>query len=271
MTPVAKAASGKESRSVRLAILFSGLLLCPCVVQAAPEEIQVYIDDMDDPGEVGLDTHINYVATGQSTGTPSEDSVHRLRITPEFSYGLTPDLEAGLYLPLTTIDRSGHFHFGGAKVRLKYVLHPKGDRNVWYGANLEVGRVDRRLDVNPWNSELKGILGTRQGKWLLALNSNIDFVISGPQPEPASLELTTKVSYQVSRHAAIGFETYNGVGPLRHLGQFGASEQSIYAAGDFSLGKWDLNLGIGRGFGSNPDRLIVKAIVGVPIEGLFRK
>lgn len=32
-----------------------------------------------------------------------------------------------------------------------------------------------------------------------------------------------------------------------------------------SFGKWDLNLGLGRGYGAPEDRWIVKAIVGVPI------
>lgn len=61
--------------------------LIPAAAHAAPEEIQVYIDDLDEPGEVGLDTHINYVATGESTRGDypgAEDSLKRLRITPEF-------------------------------------------------------------------------------------------------------------------------------------------------------------------------------------------
>jgi len=262
--------SGHLSRLVA----FAAFVLLPAAAHAAPEEIQVYIDDMDEPGEIGLDTHINYVATGESTRADypgAEDSLKRLRITPEFSYGLTRHLEAGLYLPLSTIDRDGHFNFGGVKARLKYIAHPHGNADLWYGVNFEIGHVDRRLDINPWNAEVKGMLGARTGKWLLALNTNVDFVVSGPQPAPATLELASKVSYSISKRVALGFEGYNGVGELKNLGHFGSSEQAVYATADIGLGKWDLNLGVGRGFGANPDKLVVKAIIGVPINGLFAR
>lgn len=74
------------------------LLLCsiaawPAAAYAADEEIQVYVDDMSDPGEIGLDTHVNYVFSGESTVSDysgAQDSLHRLRVTPEFSYGTPP-------------------------------------------------------------------------------------------------------------------------------------------------------------------------------------
>ena len=244
----------------------------PTCAYAADEEIQVYIDDMDVPDEVGLDTHINYVFSGESTADDypgAEDGLHRLRITPEFSYGVTPNLELGLYLPLLTVDRTGKFDFGGVKGRIKYVVHPQGNPDIWYGANFELGRVDHRLDVNPWNAELKGVAGMRTGRWLIATNLNFDFVVSGPSPSPATVEIATKVGYSLSDKASIGIESYNGVGPFKDLGRFGASDQTLLAAADFELGKFDLNFGVGRGFGSNPDKTIVKLIVGIPIEGLL--
>ena len=34
---------------------------------AAPEEIQVYMDEMSEPGHIGLDIHNSYGATGDKT------------------------------------------------------------------------------------------------------------------------------------------------------------------------------------------------------------
>lgn len=240
---------------------------------AADEEIQVYIDDMDAPGEVGLDTHVNYVFSGKGTASDypgAEDDLHRLRITPEFSYGITSNLEAGLYLPLATIDRAGHFTIGGIKGRLKYVVHPRTNPDIWYGVNLELGRVEHRLDINPWNAELKGIVGVRKGRLQVAANVNFDFVVSGPAPAPATLEIATMINYSLNDKVAIGIESYNGVGELKHLGNFGQSDQTVLATTDLKLGAWSLELGAGRGFAANPDRFIVKAIVSVPIDRLFR-
>lgn len=249
-------------------------MLVPSTARAAPEEIQVYIDDMDAPGDVGLDMHVNYVGTGESTANDypgAQDSLHRLRVTPEFSLGLTDHLEAGLYLPLATIDRNGHLDAGGVKARLKYVAHPGGDPNTWYGLNFELGRVNRSLDVNPWNAEAKLMAGMRRGPWMLAANANFDFVVSGAEPGPATLEIATKASYNVSPKVALGFESYNGVGPLKALGRFGSSEQSVFGAADIDLGAWDMNIGFGRGFGSNADRFVVKLIIGIPIDRLLHR
>ncbi len=111
--------------------------------------------------------------------------------------------------------------------------------------------------------------GVRRGRWTLAANANVDFVVSGPEPSPASLELATKVSYNLGDRLALGVESYNGLGDLKALGHLGSSDQTVLAAADINLGAWDLNLGLGRGFGSNPDRFVAKLIIGIPIDRLF--
>ena len=67
---------------------------------AAPDEIQVYTEEMDEPGTFGLELHVNYVPDGRTQPTYEGEmkSNHRLQLTPEFSYGLSRTLEAGLYL-----------------------------------------------------------------------------------------------------------------------------------------------------------------------------
>lgn len=237
---------------------------------AAPEEIQVYMDELNDPGEVGLDIHNNYVMSG-SPGADyqgQQPSLHRYRVTPEFSLGLTRSLELGAYLPLATIDRRGLF-VDGVKLRLKW-LAPRNEGQRWFwGLNFELGKEGHRLDENPYNAELKGIAGLHSGRWTTAANLNFDFKVSGPRPSPATLELATKLSYALSGRTAVGIENYNGLGEVRALSHFAHSEQSAYATLDTSVGKWELNLGLGRGYGSNPDKWIAKAIVGVPLD-LFK-
>ena len=235
---------------------------------AADEEIQVYMDEMDRPGRFGLDLHNNYVVSGDpGVDYPGQQSgLHRYRLTPEWSYGLTPNLEFGLYLPLTTLDRNGHFDADGFKGRIKFIAPKAAGQSWFWGANFEIGRVGHVLDVNPWNAELKGIVGTRQGPWTLAANLNLDWKVSGPQPAPASLSLDAKVSYRVAKDLAIGAESYNGFGTFKRFGSFGSSDQALYGAIDTSLGKWDLNLGLGHGYGGSRDGWTLKAIIGVPID-----
>ncbi len=236
---------------------------------AADEEIQVYMDEMSRPGQFGLDLHNNYVLSGD--GTPDyvgeQSPLHRYRLTPEWSYGLTKDIELGLYLPLTTLSSSGGYAADGIKGRIKWIApHPDGQAWFW-GANLEVGRVSHALDINPWNAELKGIWGVRSGRWTLAFNGNLDWTVSGPQPAPAALDFDTKLSYRLGKDFALGIESYNGLGTFKRFGHFSENDQSLYGTVDTAIGKWDLNLGLGHGYGSARDGWVAKVIIGVPIDG----
>ncbi|WP_265270405.1 hypothetical protein [Sphingomonas lycopersici] len=243
------------------------LVLWSAPASAAPEEIQVYMDEMGKPGEVGLDVHNNYVVSGAiPLDYPDQrQSLHQYRVTPEFSLGLTDHFELGAYLPLVAIDHREKFTVDGVKLRLKYIGSKRDARWFW-GANFEIGRVAHALDQNPYNAEFKLIGGTHAGRWTLAANANADFKISGPARSPAALEIATKASYAITPTFSLGLENYNGVGEFQRLGKFGSSDQSTYLAADIRVAKWDLNLGVGRGYGANTDFWTVKAIVGVPLQ-----
>jgi hypothetical protein len=242
------------------------LLALPTPALAAPEEVQVYMDELNARGEVGLDLHLNTVTSGTATvDYPGQQlSLNRWRLTPEFSLGLGNGFEAGLYLPLATIRPGEPLRADGAKARLKW-LAPHGAEGFYWGANLELGRVAHRLDENPWNGELKLIGGWRRGRWLAAANANFDFVVDGPNPGPVTLEVASKLGYRLGGETVLGLESYNGMGPLRDPGHLPAQEQATYLTIDTKLGRWDLNAGIGRGYGSNADRTVVKFVIGVPI------
>jgi hypothetical protein len=239
----------------------------PRAPRAPDEEIQVYMDEIGQVGVLSLDVHTNFVPQGRDTsGYPGEQlSDGRIRITPEWGYAITPALELGAYLPLTTIDRDGHFEIGGVKGRLKYVApRPQGQAWFW-GLNLEIGNVRKDLDINPWNGELKGILGMRKGPWTVAGNLNIGFVVSGPHHSDPDIGIATKVSYSLDETTSIGIENYNALGSTSEFGPLARNDQEVFAVVDKGFGRWDLNVGVGYGYGAYEDRWILKAIVGVPL------
>jgi len=235
---------------------------------AADEEIQVYMDEIGPPHALGLDVHLNYVPNGRIAAdyAGEQASQGRTRITPEWSYALDPNTELGLYLPLMTLDRDGRFEAGGVKGRLKWVAPRPPDQAWFWGLNFEIGRVRRDLDINPWNAELKGIWGVRKGPWTLAANLNLDWMVSGPEHAPMDIQLATKAAYRLDEATQVGVESYNGLGGGRAFGRLGQADHQTYLVLDRSLGKWDLNLGVGYGYGAPEDRWIVKAVVGVPIS-----
>jgi hypothetical protein len=250
------------------AALAAASALCGFSARAADEEIQVYMDEIGPPHRLGLDVHLNFVPRGRvDPDFPGEEaSGGRFRVTPEWSYALDPNLELGLYLPLAEVTRRGDVEVGGAKARIKWVAPRPQDQDWFWGLNFEIGRVRHQLDRNPWNAELKGILGTRKGPWTLAANLNVDFVVSGPaQGASPDLQLALKVAHDVGKDLQVGVESYNGLGTTHRLGHLSQQDHQTYLVVDKGFGRWDLNFGVGYGYGRPEDEWIVKAIVGVPI------
>ena len=257
---------------------FAGLVLAASALaiwaaafaaRAADEEIQVYIDDMSAKGAYGLDVHVNDVLHGRAANVDylgEQASQGRLRITPEWAYGLTPNIELGAYLPLLTFDDRGQGEIAGVKGRIKFIAPHASDDPFFWGLNFELGKVRRDIDINPWNAELKGIVGLHQGPWTLAENLNIDWAVSGPDKGPASYQLATMVTRKIGGgDFDVGVESYNTLGDAKRLGPLSVNDQQVFLIMDKGFGKWDLNLGLGWGYGRPEDHLIVKAIVGVPI------
>jgi hypothetical protein len=251
--------------SVRLlftAAIAVALALISGTAAAAPEEIQVYMDDLSKPGGFGVDVHNNFVMSG--SGTPdypgAQPPNHVYRLTPEFYYGISDTLEAGLYL-LTTTTPGNPVNYDGEKLRLKYIAEHDETKGSFWGANLEIGKTSLRVSQAAWNAELKGIYGYRADRWTFAVNSNFDWSLSSPS-SPVSLDIDTKVAYKTDAGYQIGLESYNELGPLRNLGHLNQLSQTLYGVIDTKLGKFDLNAGLGHGLTTASDRWLFKFIIG---------
>jgi hypothetical protein len=238
-------------------------ILAPSLAVAAPEEIQVYQDELSKPGETGVDLHLNSVISGKpgSDFAGGEPSLHTFRATPEFYLGLTPNLEAGLYI-LTSVTSDGTSTIDGQKVRLKYIA-PRPAAQAWYwGVNFEIGNVRHRFDRNPVSAELKGIFGGEAGRFVYALNGNLDWTVSGHKPEPASFELAAKLNYKLSDKVQAGLESYLGAGPFKALGPLKRNDEFVFGVVDFDLAGHDISLGLGRNLTNLSDGWVAKAIIG---------
>ena len=248
---------------MRIVLMLTGcLLLASPLCLAADEEIQVYEDDLSAPGQFGVDVHNNYVLSGSGTpGYPGEQPpLHVYRLTPEFYYGLSKTVELGVYL-LSTRAPDGSAHIDGSKMRIKYVPEHDAEHGFYWGANLEIGRTSQRVSEQPWNGQLKGILGYRTGAWTFTANPNLDWSLS-PGGGPADFGVDVKIAYAVTDKTKLGIESYNNLGPLGSLGPLDDYAKSLYLAMDHDFGSVDLNVGVGRGLTGAADDWTVKFIVG---------
>lgn len=249
-----------------LAIATSLALTSPDTV-AAPDEIQVYTEELDDPGEFGLELHVNYVPKGEKTApyAGAMPSQHMLQMTPEFSYGVTRSLEAGLYLPVA-FSPDGNAYSNGARLRMKYIAPRDDEDPFFWGLNTEVGYFSRRVSESRWAMELRPIVGYRANGWLVSFNPILDIDLSANVSREPKFEPALKLTRRVHEGVQAGIEYYGELGPIHH--RLAASERGHYLYGivDVEMKGFDINFGIGRGFVNATDRWVAKAIISLPFK-----
>jgi len=223
------------------------------------DEIQVYTDDLEKPGERGLELHVNTTPRGRTApGYPGElVNHHGLRITPEISWGLAPGWDWGLYLPFVR-SADGTDYFAGPKFRLKWMpLRPaEGAAGYFAGVNGEIAFVARRFEEARRAAEIRPILGYRNDDWLLSFNPIVATDLAGGQKGVLTFAPAFKAARSVGGGNALGVEYYADLGRLSHFAPHDEQSHTLY----FVLDTKTLNFGVGRGLNGATDRWTVKAI-----------
>jgi hypothetical protein len=234
------------------------------------DEIQVYTDDIREPGEFGVEVHLNTTPSGRSVPDyPGEITpAHGVRLTPEFSYGLRRDIEVGLYLPFDRNPGAGPY-LAGTKLRAKWLpLHPARDGAGWFaGANLELSDVAQRFEQARRALELRPIVGWRNAQWLLACNPVLTRDLAGPQrSEAPGFAPSFKLGRTVLAGIQLGLEYYADLGPVSATLPAPQQSHALFLALDVDREPWAFNLGIGRGLNDATDAWTVKAIFEIPLK-----
>lgn len=228
---------------------------------ASADEIQVYDDAINDPGELNVDVHMNYVTSGiKDSAYPKEiPAHHNFRITPEFGYGITKNLEAGLYIPVIR-SGNGDWYLEGLKLRLKYLAdHEK--TGTYMGINFELGKVSHRTSEENWNLEARPILGYRTEEWNFTVNPILGFAVSGSDHTP-SFEPAFKIGHKLTNKTWVNFENYSDFGPID---QIRSHVQESYVTADTEVFGHDLNIGIGHGWTEEANNWTIKGIFNIPL------
>jgi len=249
-------------------LAFALALACAPALAVLPDEIQVYTDDLEKPGEHGVELHINTTPRGRTTPDFPGEVVpdHGLRVTPEISWGINRDMDWGLYLPFSR-DAAGSTRFGGPKLRFKWLpLRPEEGGAGWFaGVNLEYAWLTHGFESGTRAFELRPILGYRNRDWLLAANPILSWQLNGPE-RGGSPEFSPafKLARSISPPTALGIETYSGLGRLNEHLPHAEQAHTLYFTVDHEAKNWGINFGIGRGLTSATDRWTIKTILSLP-------
>jgi len=230
---------------------------------AAPEEIQVYRDEVAPAHRFSVEINQSYVPSGPVEDIGPIAKVGLYRLTPELNYGFAPNWEAGTLLAATVRDSAFDVH--GIKAHLRWIAPRPEGRPWWFGFNGEVGWSDRHLEDKPWTVELRALAGWEGKRWVLAVNPTLETAADGRGGEPARFELQSKIGYRVSERWMVGLESYDALGPLARLDASDRRPHTLYLTADTQWRGLDLNLGIGRGLTGAADGWAVKAVIGVPL------
>src|SRR5579883_447683 len=145
--------------------------------RAQTDEIQVYNAEINEPGQFGIELHKNYTPIGRKTpdfrgGVIPEGTLNGV---PEWAYGVTDWLEAGLYVPLYSYaSRQDQFTLNGFKTRFLFVQPHAAEHQFFYGINVEFSYNAHYWEPTRFSQEIRPILGWRFGPVDFIINPIID-------------------------------------------------------------------------------------------------
>lgn len=231
------------------------------VMAASADEIQVYDEAINDVGELNVDVHINYVGSGVKTPEYSGEvpAHHSFRMTPEFAYGFTKNLEGGLYVPVLR-DADGKWYSELARLRIKYIGDNR-DNGYYWGLNFELGPSTIRTSVERWNLETRPIMGYKTDDWNFTVNPIVGLTLSGNSHVPG-FSPAFKMSRKVTEQSSLNIEHYSDFGPTNHLQSL---DQETYLSSDTELFGHGINIGVGHGWNAGSNDWTVKTIVNIPL------
>lgn len=234
-------------------------------------EIQVYQDDVNEPGHLGLEVHANYTIAGRKRPDYAGEQPpnHVARLTLEPALGITEFFELGAYLQ-NMMNDDGQYRFSGVKLRGKFVLPERYTHRFFFGLNIEFGRVPKTVEQEGWANEFRPIAGWYDGHWLFDVNPIVGYALSGADKFKPDFEPAGKVGFNTQYGFMLGAEYYSGLGLLASPSPIREQDHLLFAVFDLAEAAestteqpWELNLGFGKGLTSaTPQQWIMKAIVG---------
>ena len=232
------------------------------------DEIQVYDGEINEPGEFGLEIHANTTLKGQdSPSFPDQRySQSGVRITPEFSYGLTKTLELGFYLPTIYTPTYG-YESAGYNPRIKWLPIQNSETQPWaVGVNFEYSVLNTGMEYPRKGAEIRGIIAWKNDKWSLAFNPVIDSGRSEGQNSDWELNYHTRAIRlaNIGPITGYGLEYYQGQSAVNNVDPNSTPKQifaivELQTAGTFMSGA-SIHMGLGYGWNSG-DQLTFKMII----------
>lgn len=226
------------------------IVAVPAIAHAQDQfEIQVYDSETAERGDVGLETHLNYM--------PNEPIAH---LTLEPHVGLARWCEAGAYFQ-TALRPDGELDYAGVKLRFKARVPRKLAHGlVGLALNGELSSVPARYEASPLGGELRPVIDVEWRRLYASVNPILSFDFFGadaghPQLEPAATLLLALVE-----DWRVGVEYYGVFGPIDAPLPADKQVHRLFVVSTLTYKWFGLHVGGGYGLAAG-DKWIAKMIL----------
>lgn len=245
-----------------LGVLVLTLAALPRMALAQTDEIQVYDGGLAPVGVFNLTLHNNYTPSGLTTPAfpGAVVSNHAWVGVPEWAYGVTDWFEAGLYMPLYSVDEKLGATLNGFKLRTLFAVPHADERRFFYGVNFEFSYNGKHWDTRRFTSEIRPIVGWHLAPVDVIINPIMDTSWEGGV---GNLEFapSTRIAYNVSDAFALAVEEYADFGPLNGFLPSAEQAHQLFGVLDYGARFADIELGVGFGLTDGSDNSTLKLIL----------
>ncbi len=243
-------------------LLLIVLLGRPLAAFAQGDEIQVYDGGLAPVGTFNLTLHNNFTPKGiKSPSFPGAIiSDHSLNGVPEWALGVTKWFEAGLYLPLYSIDKDQGAKLNGFKLRTLFAVPSADDRKFFYGVNFEFSVNAKHWDERRFTSEVRPIIGWHLKPVDIIYNPIVDTSYTGGFKNLEYVP-SLRVAYNLDNGWALAAEHYADFGTLHKFAKIHDQAHQLFAVVDHSSKALDVEAGVGIGVTANSDKWQLKLIL----------
>ena len=247
--------------------LFLSFLLLYCNLfgsAQADNEIQVYASPTIQHKWTIFELHSNYTFRG-SKFLSDPSSARWLNETLEITHGFGKNFELGFYT-FTAHSPQGSFQYLGNQLRPRVTVPESWNWALGASLSAEFGFFRPHTDsAFIWQGELRPIIDKNFGNFYMALNPNIDFVVSGAD-KGVGFAPQFKSVYTIKNIYGVGFEYYASLGSFDQLLPAQQQEHLIGPMIDLYLDpKWEFNAGYLFGLTDGSNQGILKLLLGYRI------
>jgi hypothetical protein len=234
----------------------------PSRALAQGDEIQVYDGGLAPDGVINLTLHNNFTPNGIKTpafpGAVTSDK--SWNGVPEWALGVTDWFEAGLYMPLYSIDKDLGAKLDGFKIRTLFAVPKADNRKFVYGVNFEFSINSKHWDERRFTSEVRPIVGWHLKPVDIIFNPILDTNYTGGFK---NLEFapSARLAYNVSSSWALALEHYADYGPLHDFAPASDQSHQLFAVFDHATSVFDVEFGTGFGLTAGSDKFTLKLIL----------